>query len=116
MAQTHIEAQAEFFANIPILDRKYISSVHLEDEEDELFWDTYVFSVVKAISIQVITYIKPILIPGKIIIALQQDCRKLSVKNVRKLQLNLISTYFCLTILQPYMSLFFYFYRWTGRI
>lgn len=40
MAQTHIEAQAEFFANIPILDRKYISSVHLEDEEDELFWDT----------------------------------------------------------------------------
>lgn len=40
MPLSNIEAQAEYFTNIPILDRKYKSSVHLEDREDELFWDT----------------------------------------------------------------------------
>lgn len=40
MTQTLFETQAEYFANIPILDRKYRSSVHLEDQEDELFWDS----------------------------------------------------------------------------
>ncbi len=33
-----IEAQAEYFANIPIIDRTYRASVHLESEEDEIFW------------------------------------------------------------------------------
>ena len=35
-----IEAQAEYFANIPIIDRTYRASVHLESQEDEMFWDT----------------------------------------------------------------------------
>ncbi len=35
-----IEAQAEYFSNIPIIDRRYRASVHLESEEDEMFWDT----------------------------------------------------------------------------
>lgn len=34
-----IEAQAEYYANIPIIDRTYKSSVHLEDMIDEKFWD-----------------------------------------------------------------------------
>lgn len=34
-----IEAQAEYFANIPIIDRTYKASVHLESEEDEMFWN-----------------------------------------------------------------------------
>lgn len=40
MSESNIEIQAEYYKNIPILDRKFKSSVHLEDEEDELFWDT----------------------------------------------------------------------------
>lgn len=40
MPVSDFEAQAEYFANIPILDRKYRSSVHLESETDEMFWDT----------------------------------------------------------------------------
>lgn len=40
MRQTNIEAQAEYYGNIPILDPKFKSSIHLEDKEDELFWDT----------------------------------------------------------------------------
>lgn len=35
-----IEAQAEYYANIPIVDRTYRASVHLESEDDEMFWDT----------------------------------------------------------------------------
>lgn len=35
-----IEAQAEYFANIPIIDRTFRATVHLESEEDEMFWDT----------------------------------------------------------------------------
>lgn len=34
------EMQAEYFANIPILDKTYRASVHLENEKDEMFWDT----------------------------------------------------------------------------
>ena len=34
-----IEAHAEYYANIPIIDRTYKSSVHLEDMIDERFWD-----------------------------------------------------------------------------
>lgn len=37
MRQTNIEAQAEYYGNIPILDPKFKSSIHLEDKEDELF-------------------------------------------------------------------------------
>lgn len=33
-----IEAQAEYFANIPIIDRTFRATVHLESEEDEMFW------------------------------------------------------------------------------
>lgn len=40
MSESNIEIQAEYYRNIPILDRKFKASVHLEDEEDELFWDT----------------------------------------------------------------------------
>lgn len=34
-----ILSQARYFNNIPILDPKYRSVVHLEDEEDKVFWD-----------------------------------------------------------------------------
>ena len=30
------EMQAEYFANIPILDKTYRASVHLENEKDEM--------------------------------------------------------------------------------
>ena len=40
MPISNIEAQAEYFTNIPIIDRKFKSCVHLENEEDELFWNT----------------------------------------------------------------------------
>lgn len=41
MSEANIEIQAEYYRNIPILDRKFKSSVHLEDEEDELFWSIW---------------------------------------------------------------------------
>lgn len=31
--------QALYFANIPLLERKYIASVHLEDDDDKRFWN-----------------------------------------------------------------------------
>lgn len=34
-----IEAQAVDFKNIPLLDPSIIASVHLEDSDDELYWD-----------------------------------------------------------------------------
>lgn len=40
MSESNIEIQAEYYKNIPIPDREFKSSVHLEDEEDELLWDT----------------------------------------------------------------------------
>ena len=40
-----IKAQAQDFENIPVLYPEYIASVHLEDSEDELFWDTMLQSV-----------------------------------------------------------------------
>lgn len=40
MSESNIEIQAEYYSNIPILDRDIKASVHLENEEDELFWDT----------------------------------------------------------------------------
>ena len=40
MAHDHIREQAEYFANIPLIDRKVRASVHLEAEADVLFWDT----------------------------------------------------------------------------
>lgn len=39
--------QALYFANLPLLDRKYIASVHLEDEDDKLFWNEMLQSVRK---------------------------------------------------------------------
>lgn len=35
----HIREQAEYFANIPLIDRRVRASVHLEAEADILFWD-----------------------------------------------------------------------------
>ncbi|MCF0195361.1 MAG: DUF4435 domain-containing protein [Bacteroidaceae bacterium] len=40
-----IKAQAQDFENIPLLDSKYIASVHLEDGEDELFWNAMLQSI-----------------------------------------------------------------------
>ncbi|MBP5539579.1 MAG: DUF4435 domain-containing protein [Bacteroidales bacterium] len=40
MAHDHIREQAEYFANIPLIDRRIRASVHLEAEADVLFWDT----------------------------------------------------------------------------
>ena len=37
---SNIEVQAEYFSNIPIVDKTYRASVHLENEADEKFWDT----------------------------------------------------------------------------
>lgn len=34
-----IESQARNFARIPIYNKKYVAVVHLEDEEDKVFWD-----------------------------------------------------------------------------
>lgn len=35
----NIESQARTFARIPIYNKKYLAVVHLEDEEDKVFWD-----------------------------------------------------------------------------
>lgn len=40
-----IKAQAIDFANIPILYPTYIASVHLEDSDDDLFWDALIQDV-----------------------------------------------------------------------
>ena len=40
MEQDHIREQAEYFANIPLIERDVRSSVHLEAEADVLFWNT----------------------------------------------------------------------------
>lgn len=37
-----IEQQALDFANVPIIQRGVRASVHLEDWEDVLFWDTMI--------------------------------------------------------------------------
>lgn len=34
-----IEAQARHFQSIPSLDPTIVASVHLEDSDDDLFWD-----------------------------------------------------------------------------
>lgn len=34
-----LKEQAEYYANVPILDPEIIASVHLENADDELFWD-----------------------------------------------------------------------------
>ena len=34
-----LQIQAEYYSNIPILDRSFRSTVHLEDKQDEYFWD-----------------------------------------------------------------------------
>lgn len=39
MSARYIEEQALDFANVPLLDRRYKASVHLENMEDELFWN-----------------------------------------------------------------------------
>ena len=36
----YIKHQSLDFANVPLIDRRVIASVHLENQEDELFWDT----------------------------------------------------------------------------
>ena len=37
---SNIEAQAEYFSNIPLIDKAYRASAHLENKADERFWDT----------------------------------------------------------------------------
>lgn len=39
MMQDNIQAQAQYYANVPLLDRRYIASVHVEGVEDEVFWN-----------------------------------------------------------------------------
>ena len=34
------KSQAEYWKNLPIIDRSIKACVHLEDEEDIFFWDT----------------------------------------------------------------------------
>lgn len=41
------EIQARYYANLPLLDRKYIASVHVENKEDTLFWNTMLQRVKK---------------------------------------------------------------------
>lgn len=36
----YIEASALDYANVPLIDRRIVASVHLENWNDELFWDT----------------------------------------------------------------------------
>lgn len=36
----YIKNQALDFANVPLIDRRVVASVHLENQEDELFWNT----------------------------------------------------------------------------
>lgn len=40
-----IEAQARHFENIPLLDPTFTASVHLENVDDELFWDSMLQAV-----------------------------------------------------------------------
>ena len=35
----YIEARALDYSNVPLIDRRVVASVHLENREDELFWD-----------------------------------------------------------------------------
>ena len=39
MAMNRIEEQARYYQNLPLLDRSIKAVVHLEDAEDELFWN-----------------------------------------------------------------------------
>lgn len=34
------QAQARFFSNVPLMQRDVVASVHLEDGDDKIFWDT----------------------------------------------------------------------------
>lgn len=36
----YIEARALDYSNVPLIDRRVVASVHLENRDDELFWDT----------------------------------------------------------------------------
>ena len=36
----YIEARALDYSNVPLIDRRVVASVHLENSDDELFWDT----------------------------------------------------------------------------
>lgn len=36
----YLKNQALDYANVPLIDRRIIASVHLENREDEMFWDT----------------------------------------------------------------------------
>ena len=36
----YLKSQALDYANVPLIDRRVIASVHLENKDDELFWDT----------------------------------------------------------------------------
>ena len=38
MADIYLE-QAQYFANVPLMQRDIIASVHLEDDDDKTFWD-----------------------------------------------------------------------------
>ncbi len=38
MADVYQE-QAQFFANVPLMQSGVVASVHLEDVDDKLFWD-----------------------------------------------------------------------------
>ena len=39
------EEQAQYFRNIPLLDPAYSACVHVEDKEDECFWDYHLQSI-----------------------------------------------------------------------
>jgi hypothetical protein len=39
MDMNRIEEQARYYQNLPLRDRRLKAVVHLEDTEDELFWD-----------------------------------------------------------------------------
>lgn len=41
------EIQARYYTNLPLLDRKYIASVHVENKEDTLFWNSMLQRVKK---------------------------------------------------------------------
>lgn len=36
----YIEARALDYSNVPLIDRRVVASVHLENRDDEFFWDT----------------------------------------------------------------------------
>ena len=42
------EQQARWFRNIPLIDPRFRASVHIEDKEDEKFWDYHLQHIAPA--------------------------------------------------------------------